>query len=673
MSARMAGQTPQVGRRADRGVALILVLLSMLVLSVLAATIVFTARSETFASYNYKLDTQADYLAKAGIQFAISWLRSNRYKAVPETSAGTFYKVTSSGPPFNLYTANTSPIQCVTASGCATPNSGVQLMSIPGTGSSNYPNITNGAGFAVATAFANDLGGATITVSPAIGGTPAITGQIFINAVLRNYQTVNSGYMPNVTRVPMETWYITSRAVLNGMPATAEETAVIQPIYSPYFGNAIYGYCQVGLNGSTGVCTDAYNSAVGTYGSAPHGPCDVTSPNVIDAGAGVGANGGVTLAGNPVVSGNVTIGSNPSGGCTASGGTCPCTGAPAAGTGTILGQIVNGPSVPPPALPPIGSGQPGVVLTTAPTENSTITLPLTSTGTMPVTYVGGPPVAAGACPPYFFVPGAPPLPYDYWIGPPTKNFYDGNGNFIASGNAPPPHPAGYTGPPPLPYVPPPVATAGTTFPGSPGPPPVNAPQYTYPPVLAPPPTPASGPRYNQPCVALPAGTFCNGTEANPYLISTISTTSATITLVGGPDIFDPVYYSIDTIALTGTSGQINACGYVVLNVASNMTIKGNGTQNTALANNPPEAMQIYYTGTNGVYLGGNGNISAVVVAPYASVDLKGGGASGYMLGAIQALNVTMSGNYPLHYDIQLDNAGGALGKVITISYNRKKM
>jgi len=53
------------GRRVmDRGVALILVMLSLLVLSVLTAAIIFTARAEIFASYNYKLDTQADYLAK---------------------------------------------------------------------------------------------------------------------------------------------------------------------------------------------------------------------------------------------------------------------------------------------------------------------------------------------------------------------------------------------------------------------------------------------------------------------------------------------------------------------------------------------------------------------------------------------------------------------------------
>src|SRR5579862_8638705 len=86
---------PALRLRSQQGVALILVMLAMLVLSVLAASIVFTARSETFASYNYKLDTQADYLAKAGIQRAINWLRSNHYSAITEAQASTYYAVTS--------------------------------------------------------------------------------------------------------------------------------------------------------------------------------------------------------------------------------------------------------------------------------------------------------------------------------------------------------------------------------------------------------------------------------------------------------------------------------------------------------------------------------------------------------------------------------------------------
>src|SRR5579863_6337291 len=104
------------GKGRDRGIALILVLLAMLVLSVLAAAIVFTARAETFASYNYKLDTQADYLAKAGIQHAVNWFRSTHYRAITESEANNYYLVTSSGSPFNLFTSNASPVTC--KSGC---------------------------------------------------------------------------------------------------------------------------------------------------------------------------------------------------------------------------------------------------------------------------------------------------------------------------------------------------------------------------------------------------------------------------------------------------------------------------------------------------------------------------------------------------------------------------
>ena len=49
----------------ESGVALILVMLALLVLSTLAGAVIISARSETLASYNYKLNTQADYLAKS--------------------------------------------------------------------------------------------------------------------------------------------------------------------------------------------------------------------------------------------------------------------------------------------------------------------------------------------------------------------------------------------------------------------------------------------------------------------------------------------------------------------------------------------------------------------------------------------------------------------------------
>jgi len=342
------------GRSRDCGVALILVLLSMLVLSVLAATIVFTARSETLASYNFKLDTQADYLAKAGIQYAVNWFRSTHYKGVPHSLANTYYSVASTGDPWNLWTSNASPVTC--KSGCSSTNSGVQLINY-GSGSSNYPSINNTEGTPrdVATAFASDLNNVRVT------GDANNSGTFSINAILLNYQTVMVGAPPAGSILPVETWLITSRAAwtggssMTGTVATAEEQAVIQPIYVPTWGNALYGFCSVAMSGSAGTCTDAFNSALGAYGggntSVASGACDSTSAtNVIAAGAGVGSNGGVTLGSNVTVSGDVTIGSGPPAGCTASGFT--------GNASSVLGQVINGPHKNPPDQPTFRTGFP---------------------------------------------------------------------------------------------------------------------------------------------------------------------------------------------------------------------------------------------------------------------------------------------------------------------------
>ena len=345
----------QKGR--ERGIALILVLLAMLVLSVLAAAIVFTARSETFASYNYKLDTQADYLAKAGIQRAINWFRSSHYRAVSESEANTYYTVTSTGSPFNLFTSNASPVIC--KSGCPSANSPVQLIGF-GSGSTNYPSINNteATPSTVAAAFASDLNDPANTRVTADANN---SGFFNVNAVLLNYQTVNVGYAPPYTLTPVETWLITSKATWTGNSgsgtalATAEEEAIVQPIYLPTWANALYGFCSVTMQGSSGTCTDAFNSSLGAYGSGnpsvASGQCDSTSVNnVIGAGAAVGANGGVTLGSNVTVAGNVVIGASPSAGCAASGYS--------GSTSSVLGQVINGPHKDPPPAPTFRSGFP---------------------------------------------------------------------------------------------------------------------------------------------------------------------------------------------------------------------------------------------------------------------------------------------------------------------------
>ena len=564
------GHSPE---ERERGVALILVLLALLVLSVLAAAIVFTARSETFAAYNYKLDTQADYLAKAGIQRAINWFRSNHYRAISETEANTYYLVTSEGSPYNLFTSNASPVIC--KYGCSSLNSQVQLIGF-GSGSSNFPDIYNTESTArkVIDAFESDLNDPSNT---RVTADSADSGYFNVNAVLLNYQTVNVGYLPPLTVTPVETWLITSRATWTGgsgsttRVATAQEQAIIQPIYIPTWGNALYGFCSVTMQGSSGTCTDAFNSSLGAYGggnpSVASGQCDsTTASNVIGAGASVGANGGVTLGSNVTVSGDVVIGTGGTSGCTASGYS--------GSTSSVLGQVINGPHKDPPPAPTFRANFPN---------------------------------------------GAP----SYSLG---------------SGSVQ-------------------VLPVGATWTNSP------FPQTT-----------GVNPATSTPCM----DTTCNGTAAHPYEISSISmsgggggSNAPVLELVGGPNALNPVYYDIDS--LSETQGQINVSGYVVINIKSSLSIGGLGVSNGVSSSIPPQCVVINYAGTNSVSISGNGAVSALLNAPNATVSLGGGGSGGYFVGAIQANNVSVQGGYPIHYDVQLSQAGGTMGVMVTSAYSRKKM
>ncbi len=95
MRARTEGQR----RAPEAGVALILVMLAILVLTTLAAAMVFSARAETLASYNFRIGTQAEYAARAGIQKALNFFNNN-----------TLYASLSpvSGPPAPTLAFNTS-------------------------------------------------------------------------------------------------------------------------------------------------------------------------------------------------------------------------------------------------------------------------------------------------------------------------------------------------------------------------------------------------------------------------------------------------------------------------------------------------------------------------------------------------------------------------------------
>src|SRR6266478_9271689 len=61
-------------RRNQEGTALIFALIFLLILSVMAASLMFLAQSETWASRNYRLMTQGRYGAEAGLNSAANYL-----------------------------------------------------------------------------------------------------------------------------------------------------------------------------------------------------------------------------------------------------------------------------------------------------------------------------------------------------------------------------------------------------------------------------------------------------------------------------------------------------------------------------------------------------------------------------------------------------------------------
>ena len=283
----------------QRGVALVMVLLAVLVLSTLAAAIVFTSRAETLLSYNYRITSQAGYAAWAGIQRAVNYFNSAAYVPVTPVNAPVNYEVSIySNKPADLYYSDDSGVECI--AGCATLNSPVVLTTAAG---SNYPIA------GTITSFVNALD------SQSIGAAAGQTGNFTVTAQLMDYHTVNNEFFPAINVQPFEVWKVTSTGTWNSNvgAGAASPTVVIEgvisPVYLPFFANAFYGSCNVSMNGSS--CTDSFNSTSGTYNGAD--PSDCVTPttgtsNAAAYNAGVGSNGGVTVSGGSgQIGGNVTL------------------------------------------------------------------------------------------------------------------------------------------------------------------------------------------------------------------------------------------------------------------------------------------------------------------------------------------------------------------------------
>ncbi len=241
--------------RDERGVSLVIALLTMVIISLLAAGIIFVSRTETATTANYKQLAQARYAAEAGVQNTINWL-SNNYTA-PTT--------------FTAYNTSTVPVKCV--SGCTSNGSPIVLSALSGV-SSNYPDS------AVASAYNTALSNQTLTGLSSASYSTSATLVSMTPGTGASWLGGGSG---------VQTWKITSQGTVAGIrSATVQVTATYERTGSPLFTYAVFGTspgcASVSFSGGGG--TDSFDSSAGSYSTTEQ-----------LSGGGIGSNGNFDLSG----------------------------------------------------------------------------------------------------------------------------------------------------------------------------------------------------------------------------------------------------------------------------------------------------------------------------------------------------------------------------------------
>ena len=259
------------GNRSERGVALIMALLMILVLGVLAAAVMFTSEAQAWTGLNYRLTAQSRYAAEAGLQSTMNWLSSASYTA---PTAFASYDMTK-----NPVQYNGNPVVLSAMSGV----------------SSNYPDA------AAVTAYNSAL-------SKPLTGVP--------NASYSSYATLlrmspAGGVLWLGGGGVVQTWQITSQGNVGGIRnAAVQVVATYERTGTPVFNYGIEatssGCKAINFQGSD--YTDSYNSNLGVYGGT----------NLQASGGNLATNGNVNLGSNAVINGtisalNTTVGACPDG------------------------------------------------------------------------------------------------------------------------------------------------------------------------------------------------------------------------------------------------------------------------------------------------------------------------------------------------------------------------
>jgi Tfp pilus assembly protein PilX len=301
-----------VARSNERGVALIIALFMVLVLSLLGSSMMFISQSETWNSANYRTTSQARYAAESGVHRAANHLL-NAY--APPTGAAL--------ADFNM---TVSPVRR------ASNNEMAVLSSVPGV-SANYPDAATAVAFAAGTQGALELSGVSATYTA--------------SAKLLSMQQYTNAYsgLPDT----IQTWEINAIGEIPGPRASkVEVSAVVEQELIPLFRYAAFATHSgcAALSFAGGATTNSYDSS--SYDPSV-GVSSVVASYENTAG-NVGTNGNLTEVGDPTtIHGTLSTPRSGVGQCTANNVTAQTVSGQATVTGGLI-ELPQSVSYPTPAL-----------------------------------------------------------------------------------------------------------------------------------------------------------------------------------------------------------------------------------------------------------------------------------------------------------------------------------
>jgi Tfp pilus assembly protein PilX len=263
-------------RSDERGIAMIVVLFMVLILSVLASSLMFVSRTETLSSLNYKTMSQARYGAESGVHDAINHL------------LWTYTPPGGVADPLASYDATKSPVEW---------NGAPVVLSSDVAYGANYP-VAN---------VRNAFNGATQGLLGVNVGSVAYSAR----ATLLTMKVIPDPFIPGQS-ITLQRWLVAGSSRIPGAgSAQVEVSAIIEKPPVP-----VYRYAAFATDTGCDALNFGGGGMTGSYDSTLYGGAGV--PVVAASDGNVGTNGNLDLGGNnTIVNGSLSTPRTGVGNCAA--------------------------------------------------------------------------------------------------------------------------------------------------------------------------------------------------------------------------------------------------------------------------------------------------------------------------------------------------------------------